>query len=158
MLYDLAVLYRWCHCGYQYRHRFVLSNENALQFLVEVERKTLQIDSLVLSTNAKHTYAKSILSLHIIFTMAAVQQVLPYDLYSDAPGVLLNKPEWEQANSAHIPDTDFGDLPEGWPKRIQGPLVWDGKDLENHPERFIRVLSPDEIVEIAAALKVTLLP
>jgi hypothetical protein len=32
--------------------------------------------------------------------------------------------------------------------------VWDGKDLEAHPEKFIRVLNADEIAEVDAALKV----
>lgn len=84
----------------------------------------------------------------------AAAKVLPYELYSDAPGTLFNKPEWEKANAAHPENYDFGPLPEGWPKKIEGPLVWDGKDLEAHPEKFIKVLETDEILEIDAALRV----
>ncbi|KAF4626885.1 hypothetical protein G7Y89_g11270 [Cudoniella acicularis] len=83
----------------------------------------------------------------------AAAGVLPYELYSDAPGFLFNKVEWEKANASHSQEADFGKVPEGWPKKIEGPLVWDGKDLEAHPETFIRVLSSDEIVEVDAALK-----
>jgi len=83
----------------------------------------------------------------------AATEVLPYELYSDAPGILFNKPEWEQANASHPKDFDFGPLPEGWPKKIEGTLVWDGKDLEAHPEKFIRVLKVEEILEIDDALK-----
>lgn len=84
----------------------------------------------------------------------AAAGVLPYELYSDAPGTLLNKPEWETANAAHPQNFDFGGVPEGWPKKIEGPLVRDGKDLEAHPEKFIRALSAEEIEEVDTALKV----
>lgn len=85
-------------------------------------------------------------------TMAA--SVLPYELYSDAPGTLFNKPEWEAANAAHPAGFDFGPLPEGWPKKIESDFVWDGKDFEAHPEKFLRVLNDDEIAELDVALKV----
>jgi hypothetical protein len=84
----------------------------------------------------------------------AASDLLPYELYSDAPGTLFNKPEWEKAHGSHPKGTDFGDVPAGWPKKIEGPLVWDGKDLEAHPEKFIRVVSADEVAEVDAALKV----
>lgn len=80
--------------------------------------------------------------------------VLPYELYSPAPGTLFNKPEWERANGAHPEGTDFGEVPQGWPKKIEGPLVWDGKDLEAHPEKFILFLNTEDIAEVDAALKV----
>ena len=83
-------------------------------------------------------------------------QIPPYELWSDCPGTLLNKPEWEAANAAHATGTNFGDVPEGWPKIIEGPYVWDGKDLEAYPEKFIRVLTEAEIEEVDAALKVRL--
>jgi hypothetical protein len=60
--------------------------------------------------------------------------VLPYELYSDSPGTLFVKHEWEAANAAHPPDSDFGDVPAGWPKKLQGPLVWDGAYLDAHRE------------------------
>ncbi|TVY68927.1 hypothetical protein LSUE1_G004833 [Lachnellula suecica] len=34
--------------------------------------------------------------------------------------------------------------------------VWDGKDLEAHPEEFIRTLSAEEIVEVDAALEINI--
>lgn len=58
--------------------------------------------------------------------------VLPYELYSDAPGTLFVKHEWETANAAHPAGHDFGDVPVGWPRRLEGPLAWNGKDLQVH--------------------------
>lgn len=84
----------------------------------------------------------------------AASSILPYELYTDAPGVLFNKSEWEQANAAHPAGFDFGPLPEGWPKKIESSFVWDGKDLERNPEKFIRTLTDDEILEVDAALQV----
>ncbi|EFX00080.1 taurine catabolism dioxygenase family protein [Grosmannia clavigera kw1407] len=80
-------------------------------------------------------------------------EVLPYELYSDAPGTLFVKHEWEEANAAHPAGHDFGDVPAGWPKRLEGPLAWDGKDLQVHPEKFVTVLTAGQIAEIDAASK-----
>jgi len=44
-------------------------------------------------------------------------------------------------------------MPEGWPKKIEESLVWDGKELELHPEKYIKVLTEDEILEVGAASK-----
>lgn len=70
-------------------------------------------------------------SATILFMMAAVT-ILPYELYSDAPGVLFNKPEWDDANAAHPSPFDFGPLPSGWPSELQGPQVWTGEHLRNN--------------------------
>lgn len=64
----------------------------------------------------------------------AAATVLPYEQYTDAPGTLFNKSEWDEANASHAESFDFGDVPKGWPERLEGPLVWDGKDLANHRE------------------------
>ncbi|EXJ79036.1 hypothetical protein A1O3_08537 [Capronia epimyces CBS 606.96] len=79
--------------------------------------------------------------------------ILPYDQYTDAPGTLFVKREWEEANAAHPENFDFGDVPKGWPKKLTGPLVWNGKDLHAHPEKYVRLLKDDEIAEIDAGLK-----
>lgn len=63
-----------------------------------------------------------------------VSAILPYELYSDSPGTLFNKHEWEEANTSHPESFDFGKLPAGWPTRLTGPRVWDGKDLQAHRE------------------------
>ncbi|TVY37215.1 Taurine hydroxylase-like protein [Lachnellula subtilissima] len=83
----------------------------------------------------------------------ATTAVLPYELYTDAPGTLFVKREWEAANAAHPSLFDFGDVPEGWPKKLTGPLVWDGKHLNAHPEKYLYVLTSAEIAEIDAAAK-----
>ena len=62
----------------------------------------------------------------------ATLQPLPYELYSDAPGTLFVKHEWEAANAAHPVGTDFGDVPAGWPRKLEGPLTWDGNYLQAH--------------------------
>ncbi|KAH8649149.1 taurine catabolism dioxygenase family protein [Xylariales sp. PMI_506] len=83
----------------------------------------------------------------------AAAEILPYNLYSDAPGFLLNKPEWDAANSAHDAGFDFGSVPSGWPTEFQGPHVWTGEYLKSNPDLYIRVLAEDEIEEIDAAIK-----
>ncbi|CAI6088059.1 unnamed protein product [Clonostachys chloroleuca] len=85
---------------------------------------------------------------------AAIQ---PYELYSDAPGFLLNKPEWEEANAAHPETFDFGKQPRGWPVKFTGPDVWTGDYLEKNSELYIKVLSHGEISEIDSAIKASLL-
>ncbi|KAJ5899908.1 hypothetical protein N7495_004652 [Penicillium taxi] len=79
--------------------------------------------------------------------------VLPYDLYSDAPGILLNKPEWEEANAAHPSDFNFGSTPKGWPSKFTGPEVWTGEYLEQNPDLYIKHLSEAEIADIDNAIK-----
>ncbi|KAF3801463.1 hypothetical protein GCG54_00014677 [Colletotrichum gloeosporioides] len=79
--------------------------------------------------------------------------IIPYELYSDAPGFLLNKPEWEKANAAHPETSSFGSVPKGWPSQFSGPQTWTGQYLEQHPERYIKHLSQEHIDEIDAAIK-----
>lgn len=62
----------------------------------------------------------------------AATAIQPYELYSDAPGFLLNKPEWEEANAAHPETFDFGKQPRGWPVKFTGPDVWTGDYLEKN--------------------------
>jgi len=40
-----------------------------------------------------------------------------------------------------------------WPKEISGVTVWNGKELEAHPEQWVYPLSADEIADIDSALK-----
>lgn len=70
--------------------------------------------------------------------MAATDPLGPYDQWTDAPGVLFNKSEWEAANASHPETFDFGSLPEGWPTELTGPLVWTGDDLERN--RTLQIL------------------
>lgn len=62
----------------------------------------------------------------------AAADILPYELYSDAPGFLLNKPEWEAANAAHPSSFDFGSGPSGWPAKFTGSNVWTGDYLKSN--------------------------
>ncbi|KAH7140285.1 taurine catabolism dioxygenase family protein [Dactylonectria estremocensis] len=80
-------------------------------------------------------------------------KILPYELYSDAPGILLNKPEWDEANAAHAESFDFGSPPRDWPTKFTGPEVWTGDYLEKNPNLYIRVLAQPEIEEIDTAIK-----
>ncbi|KAF5502598.1 Taurine hydroxylase-like protein SAT17 [Colletotrichum aenigma] len=79
--------------------------------------------------------------------------IIPYELYSDAPGFLLNKLEWEKANAAHPETSSFGSVPKGWPSQFSGPRTWTGQYLEQHPEKHIKHLSQEHINEIDAAIK-----
>jgi hypothetical protein len=62
----------------------------------------------------------------------AAASILPYELYSDAPGILFNKPEWDTANAAHPPSFNFGPLPSGWPSELKGPQAWTGEYLKKN--------------------------
>ncbi|CAH0025836.1 unnamed protein product [Clonostachys rhizophaga] len=86
----------------------------------------------------------------------ATATIQPYELYSDAPGFLLNKPEWEEANAAHPGTFDFGKPPQGWPTQFTGPDVWTGDYLEKNPDLYIKILSHGEISEIDSAIKASL--
>ncbi|KAK1854845.1 taurine catabolism dioxygenase family protein [Colletotrichum chrysophilum] len=79
--------------------------------------------------------------------------IIPYELYSDAPGFLLNKLEWEKADAAHPETSSFGSIPKGWPSQFAGPQTWTGQYLEQHPEKYIKHLSQEHIDEIDAAIK-----
>ncbi|CAH0044607.1 unnamed protein product [Clonostachys solani] len=83
----------------------------------------------------------------------AAATIQPYELYSDAPGFLLNKPEWEEADAAHPETFDFGKQPQGWPVKFTGPDVWTGDHLEKHPDLYIKTLTQGEIGEIDSAIK-----
>ncbi|KAF1809132.1 taurine catabolism dioxygenase family protein [Eremomyces bilateralis CBS 781.70] len=85
--------------------------------------------------------------------MATVDTLPSYDLWSDAPGYLLNKPEWEAANASHPASFSFGDVPKGWPSQITGPSVWTGDDLRRNPDSYLRILKEEEIEEIDTAIK-----
>lgn len=97
---------------------------------------------------------------------------IPYELYSDAPGILFNKPEWEAANEAHPSDFDFGSVPKGWPTELKGPQVWTGSYLNQNrkfmssksclncadlqaADLFMREITPAEIAEVDAAIQVS---
>ncbi|KAF4903838.1 Taurine hydroxylase-like protein SAT17 [Colletotrichum viniferum] len=79
--------------------------------------------------------------------------IIPYELYSDAPGFLLNKLEWEKANAAHPETSSFGSVPKGWPSQLSGPRTWTGQYLEQHLENYTKHLSQEHINEIDAAIK-----
>jgi hypothetical protein len=99
---------------------------------------------------------------------------LPYELYSDAPGILLNKPEWDAANAAHPRGTDFGSVPKGWPTELEGPQVWTGSYLSQNRRRhaytdcdlartdawtadlYIRKITLEEVAEVDAAIQVSI--
>ncbi|KAF7538363.1 hypothetical protein G7054_g2984 [Neopestalotiopsis clavispora] len=96
---------------------------------------------------------------------------LPYELYSDAPGILFNKPEWDAANAAHPRGTDFGSVPKGWPTELKGPQVWTGSYLSQNRRRhthndydlartdawtadlYIRKITSEEVAEVDAAIQ-----
>lgn len=62
----------------------------------------------------------------------AAETILPYELYSDAPGILFNKSEWDAAHGAHPIDFDFGTVPKGWPTALNGPPAWTGDYLSQN--------------------------
>lgn len=49
-------------------------------------------------------------------------------------------------------DTLQTTLPEGFPQKLDSPLVWDGKDVEQRDD-WIYQLSDDQLNEIDSALK-----
>jgi hypothetical protein len=51
----------------------------------------------------------------------------------------------ENPNLANVP------LPDGFPKKVEGPIVWEGKDWTNE-EQWVHNLSEVELEEITNAL------
>ena len=43
-------------------------------------------------------------------------------------------------------------LPEGYPEYLSGPLTWDGKHWDAHPEEYIEPLTEDNNKELSAAV------
>ncbi|KAH8203492.1 hypothetical protein TruAng_002363 [Truncatella angustata] len=82
-----------------------------------------------------------------------VETIIPYELYSDAPGILFNKPEWDAAHAAHPHDFDFGSVPKGWRTELKGPQVWTGEYLSQNPHLYIREITSVEIAEVDAAIQ-----
>lgn len=66
--------------------------------------------------------------------MAVLTPIPSYDLWTDAPGTLFTKAEWEKANEASNALGGFGSLPDGWPRVLTGPQVWTGDALKAHRE------------------------
>ncbi|KAI9498675.1 hypothetical protein BDB00DRAFT_881140 [Zychaea mexicana] len=50
-----------------------------------------------------------------------------------------------------ITETNFIDA--NFPDKIEGPSVWDGKELEQTPEKWIYYLTPEDIADIEAGLR-----
>ena len=40
-----------------------------------------------------------------------------------------------------------------FPDKIEGPSVWDGKELEKTPEKYVYQVTPEDIADIEAGLK-----
>lgn len=73
-----------------------------------------------------------------------------YRYYTDSKGTLLSGDEWEKLNKGiELVDEP---LPEGWPKQLEGPLVWDGIDLEQNQESFLYYLTDDDKRELHDAI------
>ncbi|CCH44856.1 hypothetical protein BN7_4425 [Wickerhamomyces ciferrii] len=75
-----------------------------------------------------------------------------YRYYSDSPGTLLSGDEWEKLNESHNPDPNVS-LPEGWPQKLEGPLVWTAEELHKDPESYLYILSESDLKEIDVAIK-----
>jgi hypothetical protein len=52
---------------------------------------------------------------------------------------------------AENPDLANVPLPDGFPKKVEGPIVWEGKDWANE-EQWVHNLSEVELEEVANAL------
>ncbi|KAM6495155.1 hypothetical protein JOM56_009778 [Amanita muscaria] len=50
------------------------------------------------------------------------------------------------------PSLPFTPLPDGFPKRVEGPIVWEGKDWKSE-DQWVYVLSPTELNEIDDAVR-----
>ena len=53
---------------------------------------------------------------------------------------------------AEDPTLPRSNLPEGFPRRLESPLVWEGKDFKDEKE-WVYELTPDQLEEIDDAIK-----
>ncbi|KII87271.1 hypothetical protein PLICRDRAFT_177042 [Plicaturopsis crispa FD-325 SS-3] len=65
------------------------------------------------------------------------------------------RPEWFSREDASYtaPPPEEDPLPAGFPEKAEGPAVWDGKELQNQPERWLYTFTDADNAEIDAAVK-----
>lgn len=95
-------------------------------------------------------YPKSLLERYGLSTLAFEQ--IQANGPSAAIGWIPDVQQFQERETAHAKRQNKArsDLPKGWPREIQGNLVWSGEDLES--EQYIHTLSASHIQEIEHAL------
>lgn len=80
-----------------------------------------------------------------------VAEVDPYIYYSDSPEILYSVNAWNEINKGY--QNVHENLPVGWPEELTGPHVWKGQDLRENAEKYRYHFTPDDLKEIASAVK-----
>lgn len=84
--------------------------------------------------------------------MVVADNIKNYRFYTDSKGHLLSGHEWEEYDATHEKPTG-GKLPDGWPEKLEGPLVWTGQELQKTPEKYLYILDEDDKSELAKAIE-----
>lgn len=105
-------------------------DSNALEREVDEERSS--VSSRTIEQHLELTEPPGLWAIKTPINTAMAAYIIPYELYSDAAGFLLNKLEWEKANASHPETSSFGSIPKGWPSQFAGPQTWTGQHLEQH--------------------------
>ena len=65
-----------------------------------------------------------------------------------------NRQQWQHRTEGRLvedPSLPLTPLPDGYPKKLSSPLVWEGKDWQNE-EQWVYSLTPMHLEEIDAAV------
>ncbi|KAI9359200.1 hypothetical protein DFJ73DRAFT_117566 [Zopfochytrium polystomum] len=60
--------------------------------------------------------------------------------------------QWVERQIRNAPRARGIPLPEGFPEKIEGPSVWDGFEVQNHPEKWLYTFTPADNADLRAAL------
>lgn len=61
--------------------------------------------------------------------------------------------KWQARTARRLKEEDLTkDLPEGFPKQLTGPKIWEGSDYEGKEDQWVYNLSPEELQEIDEAV------
>ncbi len=88
------------------------------------------------------------------YQLDAVKKPVPAisETYADI-GYVTDKAQWMARTEARLRAGGLEkELPAGWPKVIEGPMVWSADSFKNEDDFVVR-LTEEDISEIASALK-----
>lgn len=61
--------------------------------------------------------------------------------------------KWQDRAARRLKEEDLTkELPEGFPKQLSGPKIWEGKDFEGKEEEWVYQLTEDELAEVDEAV------
>jgi hypothetical protein len=66
---------------------------------------------------------------------------------------LPDRKKWQERTARRQKEEKLSqDLPDGFPKQLSGPKIWEGKDFEGKEEEWVYTLTEDELNEVDEAI------